>query len=389
MYVRTTSSPRQSIISHSRKSSRHRQLSNCSPCSSEGLEQYDIYGFNKSSQHVPLHRINEFEARYQSIMGHKRYQWDQMLAENGGDWPEKSPKLRRYIRKGIPRCYRAQAWFHYSGALGLLQKNPHVYKSLVQSAEMMGSHNEHRNLIEQDLHRTFPDNQHLRCQRPEIHSYEPYSPACVPKIQSLRNVLMALSIYSPAIGYCQSLNFIAGMLLLSIEDEEQVFWVMVITTSHILPSNTYDITMEGASIDQLTLLWLIFDKFPEIWSRISNDVPFWELEQYERPPPSTLVTTHWFLTLFANVLPPEASPLITVFRVWDIFFFEGHVVLFRVALAILDLNSEALLNAEDAMEIFQIMQILPKQAIDCNQLLDVCISLSYLGYDLLRLILEL
>lgn len=92
------------------------------------------------------------------------------------------------------------------------------------------------------------------------------------------------------------------------EDEEQVFWVMVITTSHILPSNTYDITMEGASVDQLTLLWLIFDKFPEIWALISNDVPFWELEQYERPPPSTLVTTHWFLTLFANVLPPEASP---------------------------------------------------------------------------------
>jgi hypothetical protein len=50
------------------------------------------------------------------------------------------------------------------------------------------------------------------------------------------------------------------------------------------------------------------------------------------------------------------------------------VVLFRVALAILDLNSDALLHAEDAMEIFQIMQILPKQAIDCNQLLDVCMN---------------
>ncbi|KAJ2962912.1 hypothetical protein NQZ79_g1983 [Umbelopsis isabellina] len=227
---------------------------------------------------------------------------------------------------------------------GLLQKNPQVYRSLVQSAEMMGSHNEHRNIIEQ------------------------------------------------------------AMLLLCMEDEEQVFWVMVITTSHILPSNTYDITMEGASVDQLTLLWLIFDKFPDIWSRISNDVPFWELEQYERPPPSTLVTTHWFLTLFANVLPPEASPLSviliifyslavliqmflfhdvkTVFRVWDIFFFEGHVVLFRVALAILDLNSEALLNAEDAMEIFQIMQVLPKQAIDCNQLLDAAFGRCKLVADI-------
>lgn len=48
-----------------------------------------------------------------------------------------------------------QAWFHYSGALGLLQKNPQVYRSLVQSAEMMGSHNEYRNIIEQGEMRNF------------------------------------------------------------------------------------------------------------------------------------------------------------------------------------------------------------------------------------------
>lgn len=52
-------------------------------------------------------------------------------------------------------------------------------------------------------------------------------------------------------------------------------------------------------------------------------------------------------------------------------FSEGHVVLFRIALAILEINSAALLNAEDSMEVFQIMQTLPKQAIDCNELLDV------------------
>jgi hypothetical protein len=52
-------------------------------------------------------------------------------------------------------------------------------------------------------------------------------------------------------------------------------------------------------------------------------------------------------------------------------FSEGHTVLFRVALALLEINSPALLNAEDNMEVFQIMQSLPKQAIDCNHLLDV------------------
>jgi hypothetical protein len=42
-----------------------------------------------------------------------------------------------------------------------------------------------------------------------------------------------------------------------------------------------------------------------------------------------------------------------------------------MALALLEINSSALLNAEDSMEVFQIMQSLPKQAIDCNHLLDV------------------
>lgn len=158
-----------------------------------------------------------------------------------------------------------------------------------------------------DLHRTFPNNEYFRCTDPETHMYSLYSASCVPKIHALRRILLALSIYSPSIGYCQSLNFIAAMLLLCIEDEEHAFWTLVIITSNILPPSTYSATMEDASVDQLTLLWLISDRHPEIWSRISNDIPFWELEQSERPPPSTLVTTHWFLTLFANVLPTEVG----------------------------------------------------------------------------------
>lgn len=271
-----------------------------------------------------------------------------------------------------------------------------------------------------DLHRTFPDNEHFRCTDPETHRYTSYSVACVPKIHALRRVLLALSIYSPTIGYCQSLNFIAALLLLCTENEEHAFWIMVATTANILPAAIYDATMEDATVDQLTLLWLIFDRYPVIWSRISNDVPFWELEQKERPPPSALVTTHWFLTLFANVLPTEVlymvcrnrrgiymtevasfvlqlPDLVILFLcspcfVYGIHFFskcndntdtafialficypfsEGHTVLFRVALALFEINSPALLNAEDIMEVFQIMQSLPKQAIDCNHLLDV------------------
>lgn len=41
-------------------------------------------------------------------------------------------------------------------------------------------------------------------------------------IKSLRRVLVAFSLYNPKIGYCQSMNFLAGLLLLFM-DEEKTF----------------------------------------------------------------------------------------------------------------------------------------------------------------------
>jgi hypothetical protein len=42
----------------------------------------------------------------------------------------------------------------------------------------------------------------------------------------------------------------------------------------------------------------------------------------------------------------------TLFRVWDVFFVEGHDTLFRVALAILKLNEAEICAAESAGELF-------------------------------------
>ena len=50
------------------------------------------------------------------------------------------------------------------------------------------------------------------------------------------------------------------------------------------------------------------------------------------------VSTQWFLCMFVNSLPLE-----TCLRVWDIFFFdECSSVLFRVALALVDIYSQVM-----------------------------------------------
>lgn len=89
-------------------------------------------------------------------------------------------------------------------------------------------------------------------------------------------------------------------------DEEEAFWTFVMTITHILPPNIYDVTMEGANIDQNVLMILISERFPQLWNKMSGGKSFWECEEDGVGMPTcSLVTSHWFLTLYINILPVE------------------------------------------------------------------------------------
>ncbi|KAI7884094.1 TBC-domain-containing protein [Lichtheimia hyalospora FSU 10163] len=311
----------------------------------------DPYGFIKGTQWVSLEEYDAFQQSYQPIAARRLQKWRQLLAEHNNHWPSPSSKFKRYIRKGIPSELRGQAWFYYSGGESKQQAHPNVYQQLVAKAENMGENNESLDVIERDLHRTFPDN--IRFKSKGNGSPDGSHDDDVPAIQSLRRVLLAFSVYSPTIGYCQSLNYIAGMLLLFM-DEENAFWTFVALIEDILPPNIYDVTMEGANIDQTILMMLISERCPQIWNRISGNKSFWECEQGEANgmPTTSLVTSHWFLTLFINILPTES-----VLRVWDCLFYEGQRALFRVALAIFKMNEQAILAVDDSLEVFQVIQV--------------------------------
>jgi hypothetical protein len=124
------------------------------------------------------------------------------------------------------------------------------------------------------------------------------------KLQSLRRILLAFSLHSPQIGYCQSLNYLAGFFLLFCKTEQEAFWMLVTTVHEYLPENMYDVTMEGANIDQSVLMMLVYEHIPQVWSKVSLGC-FWEDQHKKGLPPITLVTNHWFLTMFINILPIE------------------------------------------------------------------------------------
>ncbi|KAF9275163.1 hypothetical protein BGZ74_004099 [Mortierella antarctica] len=327
----------------------------------------DQYGFKKESQWLSHHDFVIFENYYIPIMERRRQKWAIFMNDSHGQLPPRSAKLKRYIRKGIPPALRGEAWFHYSGAEDKCKANPGLFKKLVAQAKARGSSNEHAEVIERDLHRTFPENINFKSQiTQQQDGGSQLSTDNVPAIQSLRRVLLAFSLHCPTIGYCQSLNYIAGMLLLFM-NEEHSFWTLAVIIQNFLPEGMYDVTMEGANIDQAVLMTLVMERLPGIWAKFSGGATSVEMDEGPGLPTVTLVTSHWFLTLFINILPVES-----ILRVWDCFFYEGRKILFRIALTILRQHEAEISKIDDPLEVFQVVQNIPKRLIDCHKLMETC-----------------
>ncbi|KAJ6096252.1 hypothetical protein N7486_006998 [Penicillium sp. IBT 16267x] len=342
-----------------------------------GTDTRDEYGFRKATQYVTREQYDAWNGPYSDYTAHRRQKWHAMLQEHGlptanpSTFPTQSNKVKRFVRKGIPSEYRGAAWFWYAGGWELLNSNVGLYDQLV--AKVMASPtNDDKEHIERDLHRTFPDNLHFK---PEFVDAAEQAgsgnPTETQMIQSLRRVLYAFALHNPKIGYTQSLNFITGMLLLFLP-EEKAFWMLHIVTSLYLPG-THEISLEGANIDLWILMVLLRDTMPGIYAKISSmggnpsgrKTP--PLNVNSRLPDITLGLTNWLMSVFIGTLPLE-----TTLRVWDTFFYEGSKMFFRVSLAMFKACERDILAVSDPMEVFQVVQTVPKKLLDANTLLDDC-----------------
>lgn len=355
-----------------------------------GTESRDCYGFRKATNHVPLDRYNQWSGPYSHHAANRKAKWVELLREHGletGDptrFPPQSSRVKRFVRKGIPSEYRGAAWFWYAGGSDLLNRNPGLYDDLVQRA-MVSPSNDDKEHIERDLHRTFPDNIHFKPDSAAGHpgaaadsgSSDPRQhdggPVVVETamIQSLRRVLYAYALHNPKVGYTQSLNFITGMLLLFLP-EEKAFWMLHIVTSIYLPG-THEISLEGANIDLWILMVLLKESLPTVYAKIASTGPASgkmrvpALTVHSRLPDITLGLTNWLMSIFIGTMPLE-----TTLRVWDIFFYEGSKTFFRVSLAIFKACERDILNVSDPMEVFQVVQTVPKTLLDANALIEDC-----------------
>ncbi|KAI5289380.1 hypothetical protein KEM54_003974, partial [Ascosphaera aggregata] len=357
------------------------------PPLTKGSSTRDRYGFHKSSTTgVSSEAYDDWNKSYSPYLEARRKKWDEIMESNyfskdaPVSFPPKSSKIKRFIRKGIPPEYRGHAWFFYAGGDKIYHQNPGLYRRLVEEAwnSAMNDDKEH---IERDLHRTFPDNIHFKPDSVGMPDYDAdgtdskrVNPQSQPEpriIQSLRRVLYAFALHNSKIGYTQSLNFIAGMLLLLLP-EEKAFWMLHIITSRYLPA-THEINLEGADVDLWILMVLLREQMPAVYSKIADTSPTQSrskppvMEESADLPVITLGLTNWLMSLFIGSLPWE-----TTLRVWDIFFYEGSRTFFRVGLGIFKSCEKSILSVNDSSEIFQIVQRAPKTLIDANALIDEC-----------------
>ncbi|KAL0935824.1 GTPase activating protein [Colletotrichum truncatum] len=362
----------------------------------------DRYGFKKANQYITRAQYDAWDKGYSQYLDRRRKKWTAFLKENGlmTDRPQRFPphsaKAKRFVRKGIPPEWRGAAWFYYAGGPAILAKHSGLYDQLLKKK----AKDVDIEAIERDLHRTFPDNIRFkpaamagkpntepqrRDKETEVGNDKETANNEPQIITALRRVLHAFAIYNPRIGYCQSLNFLAGLLLLFMESEEQCFWLLNVITRLYLPG-THEMSLEGSKVDLGVLMNAIRESMPAVWAKIGDDLegdpnavrpPAKPAKKprsrrknqpsisSNRLPPITLCMTAWFMSCFIGTLPIEST-----LRVWDVFFYEGSKTLFRIALAIFKLGESEVRAVADPMEMFSVVQAMPRRLLDANALME-------------------
>ena len=176
--------------------------------------------------------------------------------------------------------------------------------------------------IEKDLKRTFPS----------LQGYGMLSEGAT------RNVLIAHAQRNPAVGYCQSLNYVCAALLMVPLSEEDAFFSLCTVVEDLMPPDYYtrENDILGARVDQLVYSTLLGSRLPRLAGHL-----------LDLGCPISLFSIQWFMCLFAKDLP-----LALTLRVWDVFFVYGDHALFAVGLVMMQMGEARVLSCRTLEEVY-------------------------------------
>ncbi|KAL3317140.1 hypothetical protein Ciccas_004211 [Cichlidogyrus casuarinus] len=145
----------------------------------------------------------------------------------------------------------------------------------------------------------------------------------------LRNILDAFVAFRPRIGYVQGMSFLAANLLLCM-DELDAFVAFV----HLIhrPCHYSLFTLDES---EFMVYFHLHDRLVELYMpRVYHHLFQLKVEPF-------IYLYDWLLTMYSRTLPMDARMF-----VWDLFFLDGEITLFRTALAILRLFEDYLLQSD-------------------------------------------
>jgi len=261
-----------------------------------------------------------------------RRQWRSMAQHGLPAFVAEQPEVfHRRARRGVPTEHRWQAW---KAAMRVEERTkPGVYQEYLQVE------NQWTRLIEIDVPRTFPD----------------FTLFDKEQQFSLLRVLNAFANLDPQVGYCQGMNFVAGLLLFvaqngdfrqspRFEKEEEAFWMLVCLMS--------DGRLSGFYRRHFPLLRRYLWAFDHL---LAEHLPDLQAHFFEENVQHAVYLHQWFLTLFINCLP---MPMVLVF--WDAIICggKGLEVVLPITVSLLQVLQNVLLSLsfEEIVRFFKTMR---------------------------------
>jgi len=263
------------------------------------------------------------EAVDHEVSSNELSRWNEILETGIMQYIQLHPdRFHRRVRRGIPPQFRWQVWKAIVHVEDYQDQLPSEESYLALSSEP----NKWTAQIEIDICRTFPE----------------HTPFDGTQQHRLQRVLNAYAGYNQSVGYCQGMNYVAGLLLLVSDSEIESFAVFVCLMDHMGLSGFYR--------ERLPLLRRYLRACDKLVAETVPDLREHFIKENVQP---AVYLHQWFLTLFINCFP-----LSMVMIIWDVIICEGLPVILRIAVSILQVLKDSLLTMhfEEIVKFFKMMK---------------------------------
>eukprot|EP00928_Gymnodinium_smaydae_P087868 TRINITY_DN72058_c0_g1_i1.p1 TRINITY_DN72058_c0_g1~~TRINITY_DN72058_c0_g1_i1.p1 ORF type:complete len:371 (+),score=92.25 TRINITY_DN72058_c0_g1_i1:116-1228(+) len=254
-------------------------------------------------------------------------------------------QFRRRLRRGVPPRYRWDVW------AALMHLDEYAGPALDDASfeALVEADSPWTRSICTDVTRTFTDDAAFG-EREQTR---------------LRRVLCAYASHNPDLGYCQGMNFVAGLLLAVAgpkRTDREVFCVFVVLMEQI--------GLAGFYSDSLPLLRRYLRAHDLL---LEQYVPALRQHLIKQRVLPIMYLHQWFLTLFVNAFPRPV-----VLNIWDAVIAEGFPVVLRLAVTLLMVMQHHLL-AMEMEDIISFLKLMRSPGANAGE-----VSSSKIGYMLLR-----